>query len=169
VKTLHLIRHAKSSWNHPGLSDAERPLNERGEKACRAMARPIMEAGCSFEHVFCSMAKRTRMTIEGIAETLPHPGIKWQVEEQLYTFSSQALLGWIHQLDDALDEVVTIGHNPATTDFCNAMGDRFIPNVPTCGYVQLRFELDSWRTLAPGSGRTLAFLGPKLLRQQPGD
>ncbi len=103
------------------------------------------------------------MTIRGIADSLPDMNIKWNVEDALYTFSGRALLDWIHQLDESLDEVVMIGHNPATTDFCNAMANANIPNVPTCGYVQIQFAQSSWLELSVGSGSLECFLTPKLV------
>jgi phosphohistidine phosphatase len=127
------------------------------------MARPILEAGCSFGHAFCSIARRTQLTIEGIAEVLPEQNITWKLEEDLYTFSAHDLLDWIREQDDDLVELVLIGHNPAMTDLVNALGNRSVLNVPTCGYAQIRFDADHWAELAPGAGVTAAFLTPKSL------
>ncbi|MEX0330789.1 MAG: histidine phosphatase family protein [Puniceicoccaceae bacterium] len=164
MKKLHLIRHAKSSWNHPGLGDVERPLNERGIRACARMARPIMEAGCRFEHVFCSVATRAQLTIEGIAASLPELDINWRIDESLYTFSARDLLNWVHRLDESLDEVIMVGHNPAMTEFSNAMGNGSISNMPTCGYAQLQFPVGRWEEVGPGTGTLEKFLAPKLLK-----
>ena len=164
MKTIHLIRHAKSSWSHPQLSDVDRPLNNRGQRACRIMAQPILNAGCGFEHVFCSVAKRTQLTIEGLSDSIPDMDITWHMEEALYTFSWEHLYGWVHRLDDAMDAVVILGHNPAITDFCNEMGNTYIPNVPTCGYAQLVFPISSWRELSTGSGKLVTFLTPKTVQ-----
>ncbi len=166
MKTIHLIRHAKSSWDHPDLPDAERPLNKRGQRACKAMAHAIRDAGCPFRHVYCSIAKRTQETIERIAASLPGMGITWNLEEDLYTFDWREQLRFIHQLDDSLSEVVLVGHNPATTDFSNIMGDQSIHNVPTCGYVQLAFDTDYWIDVAPTSGKLVTFLTPKGVQGQ---
>jgi phosphohistidine phosphatase len=125
------------------------------------MAQAIWDAGCRFEHVFCSRARRTQLTIQGIAEALPDKSINWQVEDALYTFSGRALLDWVHNLEETLDEVVMIGHNPATTDFCNGMANADIHNVPTCGYAQIHFPQSSWLDLTVGSGTLKCFLTPK--------
>lgn len=161
MKTIHLIRHAKSSWSHPELSDIERPLNKRGRHACRIMARPILDAGCSFENVFCSVARRTQLTIEGLSESIPKQKIAWQLKEALYTFDWEEILSWVHQLDDSMSNIVIIGHNPALTDFCNEMGDKYIYNIPTCGYAQLTFSINRWRDLSPSCGKLETFLTPK--------
>ena len=163
MKTLILLRHAKSSWGQPGLSDVERPLNSRGKEACGRMAGPIWEAGCRFQDVFCSVATRAQMTIEGITGALGEASIRWEVDSELYTFSSSQLLDWVRRLDDALEDVVAVGHNPAMTDFCNSVGNGFIHNMPTCGYAQIRFAKDSWREIGPGAGKLVAFLTPKTL------
>lgn len=164
MKTLHLIRHAKSSWAESFLSDAERPLNARGHKACRIMAQPILNEGCSFEHVFCSTAQRAQSTIEGIAEALPQHKIRWTLDESLYTFSSRDLLRWVRALSDGLNDVVIIGHNPGLTDFCNEIGDRHIVNVPTCAYAQLAFPEDTWSSVGQESAKTVSFITPKLVK-----
>ena len=164
MKTVHLIRHAKSSWSRPHLSDIDRPLNNRGQRACGIMAQPIVDAGCSFEHVFCSVARRAQLTIEGLADALVGQDVEWQLDEELYTFSFHHLLNWVTRLDDAMDNVVVIGHNPAITDFCNGMGNQYIRNVPTCGYVQLVFAGNKWRDLSQGSGKLVTFLTPKMVK-----
>ena len=164
MKTIHLIRHAKSSWNHPGLSDAERPLNKRGEAACGIMAPQILKAGCQFETVHCSIARRAQMTIEGISAALPDQSITWSSESSLYTFNSQDLLDYCRNLDDHLSSIVLVGHNPAMTGFTNGMGDQFIGNLPTCGYVQMELPAESWSELTPESGKTKTILTPKMFR-----
>ena len=164
VKTVHLIRHAKSSWNDLSLTDVERPLNKRGRKACRLMAEPILRAGCNFDKVYCSIAQRAQMTIEGISRALENREIEWELDDALYTFSSHNLFQRCRELDDSLNDVVLVGHNPAMTEFCNIMGNRTIANLPTCGYAQLRFPRKTWESLSPGSAETVAFLTPKNIR-----
>ena len=77
MKTLHLIRHAKSSWENPHLGDLERPLNSRGLRSCPLMAPHILASGCSFKNVYSSPALRARKTIELIAHNLPQQNISW--------------------------------------------------------------------------------------------
>jgi len=162
MKKLHLIRHAKSSWANEALADIDRPLNSRGSEACRTMAPQMVQAGCPFEPVFCSPARRAQSTIEQLAQHLLDREISWQTDDELYTFDANALLKWCRNLDDSLLEAVVVGHNAAMTDLCNQIGDRFIKNVPTCGYVQLVFAQNSWQDLSAGSGKLLSFLKPKM-------
>ena len=161
MKTVHLIRHAKSSWKDLTLGDIERPLNKRGREACQIMAEPILEAGCQFQQVYCSIAIRAQMTIEGISRALVNYQFGWELDESLYTFNSHILLHRCWELDDSFDDVVLVGHNPAMTEFCNIMGNRTIAKLPTCGYAQLRFPQNSWSSLSPGNAETVSFLTPK--------
>ncbi len=164
MKTVHLIRHAKSSWKDPSLSDLERPLNNRGYKSCQLMAEPIVRAGCNFDKVFCSIAKRAQMTIQGINQALQDREIEWELDDSLYTFSSHNLFLRCREMDNSQADVVLVGHNPAMTDFCNTMGNRYIENMPTCGYAQLAFPQESWEALSPGTAEVVAFLTPKMFR-----
>lgn len=163
MKRLHLIRHAKSSWDHPGLSDIERPLNKRGINDTGIMAKPILDAGCTFEAVFCSAAKRARMTIDHIAGHLPDMDINPQVDDALYTFNSGTLLNWIHELSGDFSDVTIIGHNPAFTDLANRLTGSAIMNVPTCGYVQMEFD-GAWEDLDTGAATLKEFITPKMVK-----
>lgn len=163
MKTLHVIRHAKSSWDDISLADIDRPLNARGIRACSTMAPEIIDSGCDFAHVFCSPARRAQLTIEGIYQALDRQ-FDWHNERALYTFSGDALLSWCLQLDDDLDEVVLVSHNPGITELCNELSDQYFDNVPTCGYVQLRCDVERWSKLSAGCASVATFLTPKMLR-----
>lgn len=162
MKKLHLIRHAKSSWSDGALADIDRPLNKRGLKSCKVMAEQIVKAGCNFEHVFCSPAARAQTTIEQLSQGLPEQDITWQTDQALYTFDVWDLRTWCYALDDALSEVVIVGHNSALTDLINSFGDRPLENLPTCGYAQLAFKNNSWQSLSAHSGELVSFLKPKM-------
>ena len=163
MKKIHLIRHAKSSWKDASLADIDRPLNKRGKKSCRFMARHIADAGCCFDHVFCSPAVRAQATIKRISRTLDTE-IQWRTEEELYTFDSGVIFAWCRSLDESISEPLIIGHNPAMTDFSNALGNSTVENVPTCGYVQLVIKKECrWRGLAEGAAELAVLLRPKTL------
>ena len=163
MKTLHLLRHAKSSWDDPGLSDSERPLNQRGLGDCKIMANEILNSGCSFDNIFCSIATRAQMTIETISSHLEKT-IDWKVDESLYTFDDEDLLSWCRKLSSNLNDVMIIGHNPAITDFCNRIGNQMIENVPTCAYIQLEFKMDQWSNINDQSATTKVFIKPKMFK-----
>lgn len=162
MKKLHLIRHAKSSWRDASIADIERPLNKRGVKSAGVMAAQIVKAGCGFERVFCSPAVRAQSTIEQLCQQLPKREITWEIEDALYTFEMESLLRWCQALDDAIADVVIVGHNSALTDLINFVGDHPIENLPTCGYVQLALSVNAWKDLAAESAQLLSFLKPKM-------
>ena len=164
MKTLHLIRHAKSSWDFPRLSDFERPLNARGLKSCRRMAPTIEQHAC-LSNVFASTAKRVQLTLININEHLTNGPIHWQTEGELYTFNWRTLLSWCQQLDEQLSEVTIVGHNPALTELCLYLTDTSLDNLPTCGYAKLALNIDHWQALSYQCGQLSYLMTPKLVKQ----
>ncbi|WP_020585732.1 SixA phosphatase family protein [Desulfobacter curvatus] len=166
MKTLHLIRHAKSSWTDQRLADIDRPLAPRGIRACAVMAPEIAKTGCDFSNVFTSPAKRAKETIERIAGNLQDISFTWTVAKKLYTFSAHDLLTFCrHDLPANIDQAVIVGHNPAFHEFCNRMmADTTLKKVPTCAYARLELDADSWNDIGPGKMRITAFLTPKMFR-----
>lgn len=167
MKTLHLIRHAKSSWTDETLADIDRPLAPRGIRACAVMAPEIEKTGCDFSNIFTSPAARARETIERIAATLKGSAFTWTVAEKLYTFSAHDLLDFCrNDLPATINQAVIVGHNPAFHDFCNQMGDTTIGKLPTCAYARLELDADSWDFIGPGRMRLTEFLTPKMLKNK---
>ena len=166
MKKIHLLRHAKSSWEDASLADIDRPLNERGRKTCGFMARHIADADGCFAQVFCSPAVRAQATIEILSSALPGAAVQWQTAKPLYTFESAAIWDWCRSLDESISEPLLVGHNPALTDFCNQVSGSAVNNIPTCGYVQLVIKKECcWRELAEGAAELAVFLRPKKLIQ----
>ena len=164
MKTLHLIRHAKSSWDEVGLADIHRPLSRRGESDCGIMAAALFAAGVQFKQVYCSVAQRARLTIQGLADDWPGQPIEWQTTDALYSFSSTGVWQWVNGLDDDFNEVFLVGHNPAFTDFINEAGNEKINNLPTCGYVKLTFPPAVWADVCEGTATSLHYLKPKMFK-----
>lgn len=169
MKTLQIIRHAKSSWANPELTDKSRPLNKRGYRSCELMASRLISAGCDFNFVFCSTAVRARETISNLVKALPEEGIHGreiicQLDEALYTFDDEALLAWCQRLDNDLSNVLLVGHNPALTELCNSLAGAAIENIPTCGYARIELPIDNWGELGSGTGYLVEYLTPKMFR-----
>lgn len=165
MKTLHLIRHAKSSRKDENLADIDRPLAPRGIRACAVMAPEIAKTGCDFSNVFTSPAERAKETIERIARSLKKISVTWTVAKKLYTFSAHDLLEFCRDdLPANTDQAVIVGHNPAFHDFCNRMGDTTIEKLPTCAYARLELDADFWTDIGPCRMRLTAFLTPKMFQ-----
>ncbi|QBY04947.1 phosphoglycerate mutase [Thalassotalea sp. HSM 43] len=167
MKILHLLRHAKSSWQQPELADVDRGLNDRGKRNCASMAREIAQAGYDFKHVYTSPAQRAQKTIELIAEHLTNDqtieDLSWQTATALYTFDAEQLARFVESLDDAINEVMLVGHNPALTLFCNQLTNANIDNIPTCGYAQIKVNALSWQHIADAPALLMYFVTPKML------
>lgn len=166
MKRLFLLRHAKSSWKKPQLTDIDRPLNARGKSACATMGPHIVGVGADFRHVYCSPARRARRTIEGLSAARGAAVIEidWQIEDVLYTFAADDVLQFCQQLGDETASAFIVGHNPALTDFCNDLTRAGIDNIPTCGYVAMDLAIDRWRDVASGCGELQEFLYPTLYK-----
>ncbi len=167
MKSIHLIRHAKSSWKDPNQTDILRPLNARGIRACKIMAPQLISAGCNFDHVFCSSAVRAQSTISLIAKALPYSNIQWCVDEALYTFDYQQLLFWLGKVNNDLKTLSIIGHNPALTDLLNYLTNAQISNLPTCAYAQLNNPSQfDWLRLKPATFQLDCLITPKTVISQ---
>jgi len=164
VKTLHLMRHAKSAWDQPGLSDRERGLNKRGRRDAPRMGAALAQRIQPLA-VAVSPARRAQLTLEGVCEGWPELA-DWRhtTQEDLYTFSAEDLLQWIAGREDGQAALFMIGHNPALTDLVNALTGAYeLDNLPTAGYVQLALQIDHWSDLRQGCALIEHSLFPKQL------
>jgi phosphohistidine phosphatase len=162
--TLHLLRHAKSAWDDPALSDRERGLNKRGRRDAPRMGAALAARMAPLP-VAVSPAVRARLTLEGLCAGWAALGaLRHQTEEALYTFAAADLCAWLRARDDAARTLFIIGHNPALTDLANALcPGEGIANLPTAGYLELSLDIDRWRELRPGCGMLVSSLFPRQL------
>ena len=161
MRTLTLIRHAKSSWKDNTLSDFDRPLNKRGEKAAPMMGRLLHDMGVSFELIVSSPAVRAISTAHLIARQLDYPDDAVLEYPQLYEANTDRLLEVVHQLPDKKLHVALVGHNPGLTDFCNYLCDEGIDNLPTCAVASVRFDTDTWQAVYRDTGRLIRYEYPR--------
>jgi phosphohistidine phosphatase len=165
MKRLYLLRHAKSSWKHPGLADHDRPLAGRGRRAAKAVGRHLREQGIEPELVLCSTARRARETLERIEPALGTGAVR--VERELYGAGAGALLEHLRGVSDAVGSVLVIGHNPGLQRLALGLA-RASPAVedleakyPTAGLASLVFEGPSWGDLDYGSAELAGFVRPR--------
>jgi phosphohistidine phosphatase len=161
IKTLILVRHAKSSWSEPGLADRLRPLNTRGERDVRMMGRRLAERGIEVERMISSPATRALATAEVIAEELGFPWEEVVADERLYGADAQDMLEVIRALSDDLQRAMLFGHNPGLTDLVDVLSPQWIENVPTCGVVQLTFDATTWKAVGEDDAVEMSFDYPK--------
>jgi len=148
MKTLILVRHAKSSWNDPAQRDIDRPLNERGRNDAPMMAERLLKRDIHPQRILCSPALRTVSTAEVFAKHLAIPPGLIHMERQIYLASSGHLLHLLKHQDDNIDCIMLVGHNPALTDFFNDLCvDARIDNMPTCCVAELKIPIENWTSL----------------------
>ncbi|PAM93848.1 histidine phosphatase family protein [Flavobacterium sp. IR1] len=161
MKNLILIRHAKSSWEAP-LKDFDRPLMKKGILDAHKVSGQIAEFLPKTYIIWSSTAARASETALIFAQNLSYPIESIVYKDDLYTFDDKQLEKVIKSCDNSLESVILFGHNEAITNFVNKFGDVFIENVPTSGFVCLKFETESWDKLS--KGRTQKTIFPKDLK-----
>ena len=169
--TLTLFRHAKSSWDHPGLADFSRPLSDRGLTAAPVMARYLADHCWTPDTILCSTAQRTRQTLE-LATPFLHPAPTVHYEDDLYLASASELLARVRAMPNTANSVMVIGHNPGFHDLAVALagsgdlGDlaALKSKFPTAGMARLTFEADQWSNIAPRLGHLTGFVTPSFLQ-----
>ena len=145
MKTLTIVRHAKSSWNEQGLSDRERPLNKRGQRDAPRMGKRIADAGIRPSLIVSSPATRAWTTAQFIAEELSYPVEFLQRENSLYLASLNDILDVIVAQDDGFNSLMVVGHNPGLTNMVNFLSPGITGNLPTAGVVSVTFDQDDWK------------------------
>ena len=166
LKTLLLIRHAKSSWDDPALTDYERPLNDRGKKDAPAMAEKLYERGIKIDAFVTSPARRARKTAEQFAKRYKKEKEYLLLKTELYMASDEAFNSVIEKLNDDIDCVAVFSHNPGITDFANSLTEDIrIDNIPTCGIFAVSIEAKKWNKFKEAKKKFLFFDYPKALVQ----
>ena len=164
---LYLLRHAKSSWDDPQLADHDRPLAPRGQRAVAALRKHLTALADGPDLVLCSSARRTTMTLAGIAAALP-AGVDTRIEDRLYAASATQLLARLHDVPDEVGAVMLIGHNPGLEDLAEllvASGDEdareaMAAKFPTGALATLGVT-GPWADLAPATARLETFVVPR--------
>lgn len=161
MKTLVVVRHAKSSWNDPGMEDFDRPLNDRGKQDAPVMAKRFRQKKIKADLLVSSPAKRALKTAKLFAEELGIDKKDIQLVEQLYLAASHTILDIVTRLDDEKNTVLLFAHNPGLTDFVNSLTHVRIDNLPTCGIYAVSIQTDTWRTFENAEKKFLFFDYPK--------
>lgn len=165
MKILCLVRHAKSSWDNPELSDFDRPLNDRGKKNAPRMGKRLREKHVTPDVMLSSPAERALTTCKELAKELHFSEEKIKTDKRLYHANEDQILKVVQELKDSprdSEEVVMIfGHNPGLTEFANALLNETIMNIPTCGVVYATLNIEYWKEARFGCGELVFFDFPK--------
>lgn len=161
MKTLYIIRHAKSSWDSPALHDFERPLNKRGERDAPAMAKRLKEKNVLPDRMLSSPANRALTTCKTFANILAFSTSKIVTDQALYHAGEETILEIIRKTPSFVNTLLIFGHNPGFTDFANELCNERITNIPTTGIVGCSLTISSWNSIDWGKGEMFLFDYPK--------
>lgn len=161
MKTLFLLRHAKSSWDDPGLKDFERPLADRGLNDAPFMAQRFLQRDKSVQCIISSPAMRAKTTAKLFAKNIKFPVDEITSNPELYFAGASMFLKAASLVDDHYDSAMLVGHNPAITEFANEMSGADIDNIPTCGLVELSLPIEQWSDIELGNATLVDFDYPK--------
>jgi phosphohistidine phosphatase len=159
MKTLFLLRHAKSSWKEADLADFDRPLNERGRRAAPFMGRLLNERGFSPELIISSPARRARKTAMLLKEAAEYRA-EIVYDDRIYEASSNTLLYVTGEVDDSLGSVMLVGHNPGMEGAVRVLTGLTEP-MPTAAVAVIDLDIDSWKQVASGRGTLRSILRPR--------
>jgi len=161
MKTLLLVRHAKSSWNIAGESDFDRSLNGRGKTDAPEMASRLIKRNVQIDLFVASPAKRARKTAEIFIREYHRDGKEILFVQELYEAELQTFYDLISGLKNDYHSVAIFGHNPIITDFANDLTDRQVDSIPTCGIFALSIPIEKWKGFAGSEKNFLFFDYPK--------
>lgn len=165
MKRLGLLRHAKSDWDDISLRDFDRGLNDRGRKGAALMGAHIRQQDADWKLILASPAERVKRTLDASGLKIPV-----QFEQDIYLGSCGTLLGHLKAIDDELDAVLLVGHNPGLQELAlalvppdgeNALFDELMDKYPTASYAQFELDIESWSELAEGCGSLVYFVRPR--------
>ena len=164
MKTLLLLRHAKSSWKDSDVRDFDRPLNQRGLKAAPAIGRLIKKRKLQPDLVLSSPAERARQTTQLVIEAA---GLKTELryDERIYEASVARLLEIVSELDDEAGFVMLVGHNPGFEELLEILTGE-AHNLPTAALAWIELNIEKWNKVRAGSGRLEWLVKPKKLKSK---
>jgi len=161
MKTLVLVRHAKSSWSNSQQSDFERPLNDRGFNDAPLMARVVDSLGVKPDFILTSAAKRALTTANFFTEHFGLNGERFHADKRLYDGNHRDYINMLNETDNKYNTVFLFGHNPEITVLASHLLPNFASHVPTAGCIAIDFDIDDWIDIESGKGKLRFFEYPK--------
>jgi phosphohistidine phosphatase len=165
MKTLTLLRHAKSGWEDSSLTDFQRTLNARGREAALAMGAELKRLGLAWDCILASPAARVTETIDGLAET--YGALRPVYEERVYLAPVEALLAMVRAAADSCGRLLIVGHNPGLERLAlllsgaGPLHDEIAAKYPTGALAELALPVDHWRDVGEGGGTLTRFVRPR--------
>jgi phosphohistidine phosphatase len=165
MKSLTLLRHAKSTWDDPVARDFDRPLNPRGRRAAHAVGQRMKEEGLGFDRVLASPARRVIETLDEVQSAFGP--LRAEYDQRIYLASTDTLLDIIHAADDGIARLLLVGHNPGLESLAlaltgpGALRSEVEVKYPTGTLAEIALPLDHWRDVGEGQGSLNRFIRPR--------
>lgn len=161
MKTILIVRHAKSSWENFTVSDYERPLNERGQKNAPEMAARLLKKGIKADCLISSPARRAHTTAKLFAVVWKMDPSKISIVPELYNPSLKAFIDTIRAAPAACNTIALFSHNPVITEFANSLSKKQIDHMPTCAVFGVKADINEWSAFQVGENEFYFFDVPK--------
>lgn len=160
MKTLYLIRHAKSDWSDGKLSDFERGLTNKGLKNLTTMSSYMSLRDIVPDLMLSSSALRAQTTTDRLSEQIGYKGAVHYMNE-LYKSDVKTILNVLTLQEDIFESIFLIGHNPELTEFINYLIEDNFKKLPTLGIVAIELDIEKWEDISEGVGKVDFFIHPK--------
>jgi phosphohistidine phosphatase len=173
MKTLTLLRHAKSAWDDPVARDFDRPLNTRGRRAARTIGREMKAQGLAFDAIVASPAVRVMETLADVAEGYGQ-ALDAQFDKRIYLATTETLLELVQEADDRVHRLLLVGHNPGLETLAmllttgEGLRAELAVKYPTATIAEIRLPVDHWRDVSQGIGTLARFIRPRDLDPELG-
>ncbi len=166
MKTLYLLRHAKSSWQNPDLNDFDRPLLEKGLKRSKLVIDYLLDHNVKVDLIFSSPAARALATAEIFARALNYPVEEIRKEKKIYFGDADSFYEQFFDVPKHVHAMMIVGHNPTLTTFANQFLDNKIDYLPTSGIVSISFTTDQWEKAGIARRQTNFVVYPRMFRKE---
>ncbi len=163
MKTIYIVRHAKSSWDISDQPDEKRELMEKGKKRTKRVIDFFHKNKISVDYIISSHAVRAHETAKIMAHGLNYPQDDIKIEKQIYYADGDSILDQFYDLPERFNSVMIVGHNPTLTDLANRFLKTPIENLPTSGVVSITFDTNKWEEVLVAARKTNFVLFPKEL------
>lgn len=150
MKTVYIVRHAKSSWKYKSIKDVDRPLKERGIKDAHLMSKFLSKQIQKPDVFVSSSANRALHTSVIFCENFKYPLSNLKIKKELYSFSDGYLVKIVKSLDDSFNTAIVFSHDHGINTFVNKFGSKTIDHVSTCGIIGIQFDEKHWKNIKKG-------------------
>ena len=164
MKTLVLIRHAKSDWQDSEIKDFDRPLSDRGNADAPVMAKELHRLGLKPDLIISSPANRAITTAGFFARKFGYSEDKIKQEAIIYNGSYQNYIQVINSVNNDIDCIFLLGHNPEISVTASCLLNNFYEQVPTAACICIDFDIDDWNEIETEKGKLRFFLYPKMIK-----